>query len=100
NRRSGCDKYFAKALFEVGVPDNGNWDDAQKYLAKAVEMKTINIFHRLDLGEVYVDLGHYSKAREQFTTIESLPIGDVLDHAYKQEAKQLLKDIKGEKDET
>src|SRR5213080_2007798 len=99
-RLSGFEKFFAKALFGGGFLDKGNWDDAQKYLAKAVALKPNNIFHRLDLGEVYVDLGHYSKAREQFTTIESLPIGDVLDHAYKQEAKQLLKDIKGEKDET
>src|SRR5207247_2086849 len=54
----------------------------------------------LELPEVYVDLGKYSKAREQFTAIDPLPIADVLDHEYKQEAKQILADIKGEKDET
>ena len=54
----------------------------------------------LELAEVYVDLGKYSKAREQFTAIDPLPIADVLDHEYKQEAKQILADIKGEKDET
>ncbi len=47
-----------------------------------------------------VDLGKYSKAREQFTAIDPLPIADVLDHEYKREAKQVLEDIKGEKDET
>src|SRR5881394_451636 len=99
-RLSGFQKFFAKALFGGGFLDRATWDDAQKYLTKAVALKPQNVFHRLDLGEVYVDLGRYSKAREQFTAIESLPIGDVLDHAYKQEAKQLLKDIKGEKDET
>src|SRR5439155_821231 len=40
------------------------------------------------------------KAREQFTAIDPLPIADVLDHEYKREAKQILDDIKGEKDET
>src|SRR6266571_590817 len=80
--------------------DKGNWEDAQKYLQKAVALKPQNIFHRLELGEVYVDVGKYSKAREQFTAIEGLPIADVLDHEYKQEAKQVLADIKGEKDET
>ena len=99
-RLSGFEKFFAKTLFGGGFLDKGNWDDAQKYLAKAVALKPQNIFHRLELGEVYVDLGHYSKAREQFTAIEPLPIADVLDHEYKQEAKQLLEDIKGEKDET
>jgi tetratricopeptide (TPR) repeat protein len=99
-RLSGFEKFFAKTLFGGGFLDKGNWDDAQKYLEKAVALKPQNIFHRLELGEVYVDLGKYSKAREQFAAIASLPIADVLDHEYQQEAKQLLEDIKGEKDET
>src|SRR6184192_3973415 len=99
-RLSGFEKFFAKTLFGGGFLDKGNWDDAQKYLAKAVALKPQNVFHRLELGEVYVDLGHYAKAREQFAAIASLPIADVLDHEYKQEAKQLLEDIKEKKDET
>src|SRR2546425_1165398 len=99
-RLSGFQKFFAKALFGGGFFDKGNWEDAQRYLERAVVLKPQNIFHRLELGEVYVDVGKYSKAREQFTAIEGLPIADVLDHEYKQEAKQGLADIKGEKDET
>src|SRR5438046_42648 len=99
-RLSGFEKFFAKALYGGGFLDKGNWEDAQKYLQKAVALKPQNIFHRLELGEVYVDVGKYSKAREQFTALEGLPIADVLDHEYKQEAKQVLADIKGEKDET
>src|SRR6266566_1131570 len=99
-RLSGFEKFFAKALYGGGFLDKGNWEDAQKYLQKAVALKPQNSFHRLELGEVYVDVGKYSKAREQFTAIEGLPIADVLDHEYKQEAKQVLADIKGEKDES
>src|SRR6266853_1863284 len=99
-RLSGFQKFFAKALFGGGFLDKGNWEDAQRYLERAVALKPQNIFHRLELGEVYVDVGKYSKAREQFTAIDPLPIADVLDHEYKQEAKQVLADIKGEKDET
>jgi tetratricopeptide (TPR) repeat protein len=99
-RLSGFQKFFAKALFGGGFLDKGNWEDAQRYLQRAVALKPQNIFHRLELAEVYVDLGQYSKAREQFNAIAPLPIADVLDHAYKQEAKQILEDIKGEKDET
>src|SRR6266699_149432 len=87
-RLSGFEKVFAKALYGGG------------FLQKAVALKPQNSFHRLELGEVYVDVGKYSKAREQFTAIEGLPIADVLDHEYKQEAKQVLADIKGEKDES
>src|SRR5437870_10262177 len=98
-RLLGFQKFFAKALFGGGFLVRGNWGDAQTYLEKAVALKPQNIFHRLDLAEVYVDLGRYSKAREQLTTIASLPIADVLDHDYQKEAAQLLDDIKGEKDE-
>src|SRR5881398_2170981 len=99
-RLSGFEKFFAKALYGGGFLDKGNWEDAQRHLEKAVALKPQNIFHRLELGEVYVDVGKYSKAREQFTAIDPLPIADVLDHEYKREAKQILDDIKGEKDET
>lgn len=99
-RLSGFQKFFAKTLFGGGFLDKGNWNDAQKYLLRAIALKPQNIFHRLELGEVYVDLGKYSKAREQFRAIETLPLADVLDHKYKQDAKQLLDDIKDEKDES
>src|SRR6266567_6998216 len=99
-RLSGFQKFFAKALFGGGFLDKGNWDDAQKYLEKAVALKPQNIFHRLELAEVYVDVGKYSKAREQLSALATLPIADVLDHTYQHNAAQLLEDIKGEKDET
>ena len=99
-RLSWIERKAAAILFGGGFLSKGNWDDAQRYLEKAVALKPRNIFHRLELGEVYVDLGKYSKAREQFTALAPLPIGDVLDPEYKKEARQVLEDIKGEKDET
>ena len=97
---SGIQKFFAKALFGAGFLDKGNWADAQRYLERAVVLKPDNIFHRYELAGVYIDVGKYSKAREQLTALETLPIADVLDHQYQKEAKQLFEDIKGEKDET
>src|SRR5579884_982903 len=79
--------------------DRGNWADAQRYLERAVALRPAHIFHRLELGEVYVDVGKYSKAREQFAAIDTLPVADVLDPEYKRQAKQLLADIRGLKDE-
>ena len=99
-RLSGFQKFFAKALFGGGFLDKGNWADAERYLARAIALKPANIFHRLELGEVYVDLQKYAKARELLTSINTLPLADVLDREYKQEAKQVLEDIRGEKDET
>jgi tetratricopeptide (TPR) repeat protein len=96
---SGVQKMFAKLLFGGGFLDRGNWADAQRYLERAVALRPAHIFHRLELGEVYVDVGKYSKAREQFAAIDTLPVADVLDPEYKRQAKQLLADIRGLKDE-
>jgi tetratricopeptide (TPR) repeat protein len=97
---SGFQRFFAKTLFGGGFLDKGNWADAERYLERAVALKPQNIFHHLELGEVYFDVGKVSKAREQFTLIATLPIGDVLDPKYQKEAKQILDDIKNDKDRT
>jgi len=99
-RLSWIERKAAAILFGGGFLSKGNWEDAQSYLERAVALNPRNVFHRLELGEVYVEVGKYSKAREQLSALDTLPIGDVLDHEYKKEAKQVLEDIKGEKDET
>jgi thioredoxin-like negative regulator of GroEL len=76
-----------------------NWNDAVSHLQRAVELNPQHIYHRLELAEVYVDLGQYSKAREQLLVIPTLPNQDVLDGEYKQDAAALLDEIKNEKDE-
>ena len=99
-RLSGIQRFFAKALFGGGFMDKANWDDAVKQLETAVRLAPNHIYHRLELAEVYTDLGRYSKAREQLTVIATLPEVDVLDGQYKKDAADLLADIKNEKDET
>lgn len=99
-RLSGLQRFFAKTLFGAGFMDKANWDDAQRYLERAVAVRPTNVYHHLELAEIYVDVGKYSAARAQLTALHDLPIGDVLDHEYKQRAALLLDDIKNEKDET
>jgi len=99
-RLSGIQRFFAKALFGGGFMRVANWDDAVKHLERAVALKPQHIYHRLELAEVYADLGQYTKAREQLTVIPTLPIRDVLDAQYKEDAAALLEDIKNEKEKT
>jgi tetratricopeptide (TPR) repeat protein len=99
-RLSGIQRFFAKALFGGGFMDKANWDDAVKHLETAVRIAPNHIYHRLELAEVYTDLGRYSKAREQLQVIATLREVDVLDGQYKKDAAALLADIKNEKDET
>jgi tetratricopeptide (TPR) repeat protein len=99
-RLSGIQRFFAKALFGGGFMDKANWDDAVRHLERAVAIAPNHIYHRLELAEVYTDLGRYSKARAQLQVIATLPEVDVLDGQYKKDAAALLDDIKNEKDET
>ena len=99
-RLSGIQRFFAKALFGGGFMDRANWDDAVRHLERAVAIAPDHIYHRLELAEVYTDLGKYSKAREQCKVIATLREVDVMDAQYKKDAADLLVDIKNEKDET
>jgi tetratricopeptide (TPR) repeat protein len=99
-RLSGIQRFFAKALFGGGFMDKANWDDAVRHLERAVAIAPNHIYHRLELAEVYTDLGRYSKARVQLQAIATLSEVDVLDGQYKKDAAALLADIKNEKDET
>ncbi len=99
-RLSGIQRFFAKALFGGGFMDKATWDDAVRHLERAVAIAPDHIYHRLELAEVYTDLGKYSKAREQCKVIATLREVDVMDAQYKKDAADLLVDIKNEKDET
>ena len=97
-RLSGIQRFFAKTLFDGGFMSKANWDDAVRHLERAVAIAPDRIYHRLELAEVYVDVGQFSKAREQLQAIAALPPVDVLDPQYKEDATALLNDIKNEKD--
>jgi len=98
-RLSGIQRFFAKTLFGGGFMSRANWPDAVSHLERAVAINPQHIYHRLELAEVYTDLGQYSKARAQLQVIPTLPDVDVLDAQYKKDAAALLADIKNEKDE-
>jgi tetratricopeptide (TPR) repeat protein len=99
-RLSGLQRFFAKALFGGGFMDVASWDKAVEHLERAVAINPQHIYHRLELALVYVDLDRYSKARELLESIAPLPVADVMDPRYKQEAQALLQEIRDKKDKT
>jgi tetratricopeptide (TPR) repeat protein len=99
-RLSSFQRFFAKALFGGGFMSKANWDDAVSHLERAVAIRPDWIYHRLELAQIYTDVGAYSKAREQLMAIPSLPTQDVLDPQYRKEAADLLERIRNQKDET
>lgn len=93
-RLSGLTRFFAKTLFGAGFMDRASWDSAVVDMERAVALNPVNIYHRLELAGVYLDVGQADKAAEQLETIASLPIGDPMDPYYKARAAQALADIR------
>jgi tetratricopeptide (TPR) repeat protein len=94
-RLSGVERFFAKSFLGGQVFGEASWDEAQKYLERAVSLKPTWIYHRLDLALVFVDRGRYAEAREQLEAIAPLPLADASDEQYKRDALAILQRIEG-----
>lgn len=99
-RLSGVQRFFARTLFGGGFMRKANWDDAVRHLERAVALNPQYVHHRLELAQVYADLRRYTQAREQLLAIPALPITDVLDPVYKEDAALLLDEIRDARDRT
>jgi len=74
-----------------------NWasmDDAIKNYEKSIQLRPDFIMYRLDCARAYVEVKEYAKAREQLTTIATLPKKDEDDDTFRKDATELLNEIK------
>jgi tetratricopeptide (TPR) repeat protein len=93
-RLNGLERFFAKNLLGGKVFGSANWNDAAKYMERAVAADPDRITHRLDLARIYGDIGNVAKAREQLAWIASAPVHDYNDAHYPQEAAKLLESLR------
>lgn len=89
-RLSGVTRFLAQTLFGAGFLSRASWDSATAHLERAVELRPDFIYHRLELAQVYLDRHRDGAAREQLQRIGSLPVQDVMDPSYREEAARLL----------
>jgi tetratricopeptide (TPR) repeat protein len=92
-RLSGFERWAARNLLGGGVLGEANWDNAKRYLERAVALEPNRITHRLDLAAVYADRDDKAKAREQYEEIAKLPLTDYNDPRYKQLAEERLRSL-------
>src|SRR5689334_7761892 len=90
-RLSGFERWAARNLLGGGVLGEAKWENAQRYLERAVALEPNRITHRLDLAGVYADRGETAKAREEYEAIAKLPVADFNDLRYKQLAEERLR---------
>jgi tetratricopeptide (TPR) repeat protein len=89
-RLSGVTRLLARTALGARFLGRASWDSATAHLEQAVALRPAFIYHRLELARVYLDLHRTDAAREQLERITTLPLTDVMDPTYKQEAEQLL----------
>lgn len=89
-RLSGLSRFFATNFLGGDIFSQASWNEAIRYLQKAVEVDPHRLTHHLDLAEIYADNKQKDKAREQFQLVIDGPISDYNDQHYKDEAREHL----------
>jgi tetratricopeptide (TPR) repeat protein len=87
----GAERFFGGILF--GSIPKGSFEESEKNLKKAVELKPEYINHHLELGRTYVALEKYDLAAEEFQKCLDLPASTSKDPGYKKEAQDELAKI-------
>jgi len=94
NRRIASLNFMERAAANTvlgGVPKGASMDNAVRDFQKAIELEPNYVNHHLELGRTYMQLKHWSEAREELNTAISLPpTSNPRDSHYQAEAKTLL----------
>lgn len=84
-RLNGLVRLIARNILGGRVFGSASWSEAVRYMEAAVAGDPQRIVHRLDMGEIYRDVGDKTKARAQFETGLRLPVTDYNDRRFKAE---------------
>ncbi len=86
-RLNGFTRVVAKNILGGKVFGTASWPEAVRYMEASVAADPERIVHRVDLADVYADVGQKAKAREQREAVLRMPVTDVNDKFYKQQAR-------------
>jgi len=84
----------AARLVSVGLPDDADNKKAEEYLIKAINMLPESILFRVDLAKHYIAIDEEEKAIEVLEEAASMEVKMMDDDAKKEEAKELLEELK------
>lgn len=90
-RLNGFSRMLARNLLGGKVFGSASWTEAQRYMEESVALEPERIVHRVDLAEIYRDVGNKAKARAEFEMAIKLPATDYNDRRYKAQADRGLR---------
>ena len=89
-RLSGLERWVARNFLGGEVMNLTSWEDAERYLTRAVELRPEYILFRLDLGRMYLNRDRKEEARSQFQRVLELPVLEPPDPRFQAIAERRL----------
>jgi tetratricopeptide (TPR) repeat protein len=89
-RLNGFTRMIAKNFLGGKVFGSASWAEAARYMEASVASEPERIVHHVDLAEVYMDMSQRGKARAEAEAALRLPVTDVNDERYKDQARAIL----------
>ena len=83
-------RFIAKHFLGADVMGLTSWEDAERYLTRAVELKPDFILFHLDLGHMYLNRKRMVEARIQFERALELPLLEPPDMRFQEIAERRL----------
>jgi tetratricopeptide (TPR) repeat protein len=93
-RLSGFSRFMAKNFLGGDVFDSASWKEAVRYMEQAVAVEPNRLVHRVDLAEIYADVGDKAKARTELEYVMNAPAAEPNDEKYRRQAERMLKELR------
>ena len=89
-RLSALQRFVARTFLGADVMNLTSWDDAERYLTRAVELRPEYILFHLDLGSMYLNRDRKEEARSHFQRALELPVLEPPDPRFQEIAERRL----------
>ena len=89
-RLSAIERFVARNFMGADVMNNTTWEDAERYLTRAVELSPDYLLFHLDLGRMYLARDRKDEARAQFQLVLELPAVEPPDTRFQMIAQRRL----------
>lgn len=92
-RLSWVERFVARNFMGADVMNATSWEDAERYLTRAVELRPEYILFHLDLGRMYLHRDQMDEARRHLERALALPVLEPPDPRFQAIAERRLEEI-------